>query len=476
MELTLTIENETSLENGAPLSVALREGESLDIGRNAQIAWPLPDASRFISGKHCEVRFRDGGFWLYDVSTNGTFLNDDSQRLSSPHRLRDGDRIAIGPYVILARVAGDAAKPAAVDPPAAPVDFIITEVAPRAPDSAFGLELERQGAPAASAKPAPGETDEPAAPRPVVFRPARRAAAPISLSIEDDFDEPAPDWANLTGASRAAAPAVAAAREEQVAAGPAEVAAADLRAGDESPPASGLSAPVVDPPAVAREPAPAATPRLPRASADDGLRREAATTADAAEDAGAFIRRFAQGAGIPEHIFARRDPLDVAEELGALIYLVTEGLKYLLGARHAAKRFTRAGSQTMIQALDNNPLKFAPTAEDALKIMLAPRTRSYLGAEEALAAAFADLKSHQIKTFSAMQGAVRMLVEDLDPAGIEAAAGPEEGKLAGLLANRKSRLWDLFLARWQAKTMRHQDGIVDAFMLYFAECYDQASE
>ena len=69
----------------------------------------------------------------------------------------------------------------------------------------------------------------------------------------------------------------------------------------------------------------------------------------------------------------------------------------------------------MIQALDNNPLKFAPTATDALKIMFGPRTSGYLDARRAFDGAFTDLKTHQIMTFAAMQQAVRMLVEDLDP-------------------------------------------------------------
>ena len=99
MELTLTIEGETSLPNGAKASVTVREGRGLDIGRSAQLDWSLPDESRFISGKHCEVRYRDGGYWLYDVSTNGTFLNDDPDRMQAPHRLRDGDHIVIGDYL-----------------------------------------------------------------------------------------------------------------------------------------------------------------------------------------------------------------------------------------------------------------------------------------------------------------------------------------------------------------------------------------
>jgi type VI secretion system protein ImpI len=206
-----------------------------------------------------------------------------------------------------------------------------------------------------------------------------------------------------------------------------------------------------------------------------GSQDRAAAAGDDAAGATEFIRRFAKGAGIPEQVFARRDALEVAEELGVLMHLVADNLKQLLSARHEAKRFTRAGNQTMIQALDNNPLKFAPNVEDALKIMLGPRTRSYLDARRTLETAFQDLKTHQINTFSAMQGAVKMLVKDLDPQEIETTAGSDDG-LSGWLGNRKNRLWDIFLARWQAKTMHHSDGIVGAFMLYFAECYDREDD
>jgi type VI secretion system protein ImpI len=194
-----------------------------------------------------------------------------------------------------------------------------------------------------------------------------------------------------------------------------------------------------------------------------------------APTADGFLRSFAKGAGVPEQIFARQDALRVAEDLGALMRLSVENLTQLLSARFKAKRFARTSSQTMIQALDNNPLKFAPTSDDALKIMFGPRTSGYLEAKRAFEGAFKDLKTHQVNTFAAMQQAVRMLVEDLDPQALEEAAGPE-GRLAGLLGSRKRRLWDLYLARWQAKTLRHQDGLVDAFMLYFAECYDEAKD
>ena len=44
----------------------------------------------------------------------------------------------------------------------------------------------------------------------------------------------------------------------------------------------------------------------------------------------------------------------------------------LLQARNEAKRFTRSTSQTTIQATENNPLKFSPTVEDAMRIHVRP--------------------------------------------------------------------------------------------------------
>jgi len=33
-------------------------------------------------------------------------------------------------------------------------------------------------------------------------------------------------------------------------------------------------------------------------------------------------------------------------------------------------------------------------------------------------------------------------------------------------------LWDIYVARWQARTQNHADGMLNAFMDYFADCYD----
>jgi type VI secretion system protein ImpI len=477
MGLTLRIENQTSLPDGGPLSVAIQGKRGIDIGRDQYLDWTLPDPSRFISGKHCEVRWHDGGYWLHDISTNGTFLDGADSRLKEPHRLRDGDRFAIGHYIIIAAIDGEGpgAEPEASHPNAPPSyedlwnpvgeaappidprqlkaprdlqpvrpDFLDWAIdVPNAPSSPRPSESPR-----AAREPAPWNTSPasatddmswaPSTPKPppptpeVVPTPSPRR--PIWVS-----NEPEGPWATPAASPDAAASVLAAAQTLAATAAGGQVAAEhrlDERRAE--PPTQG------------------AAPR-------------ALSTAEAAavED---FVRLFARGAGLPEDTFAGRDPAELAEHLGQLMRLVAENVKQLLEARQMVKRLSRSSNQTTVQALNNNPLKFAPSVEDALRIMFGPQTRSYLDARRTLAQSFDDLKSHQVKTFSAMQHAVRLMLGEFDPDVIDHTTAGDRG-LAGIVGSRKARLWDIYVARWQART-QSADGMLSAFMGYFAECYD----
>jgi len=185
-----------------------------------------------------------------------------------------------------------------------------------------------------------------------------------------------------------------------------------------------------------------------------------------------FVRLFARGAGLPEDALAARDPAELAQEIGQIMRLVTENMKQLLEARQTAKRMARSSNQTMIQALNNNPLKFSPSTEEALRVMFGPQTRSYLDARRALTQSFDDLKGHQVKTFSAMQQALRLMLGEFDPDVIDNTSVADRG-FAAVVGSRKARLWDIYVARWQTRTQNHSDGMLKAFMDYFADCYDR---
>jgi type VI secretion system protein ImpI len=454
MRLTLAIENHDRLPDGGPLSVAVTGGRGLDIGRDQFLDWTLPDPNRIVSGKHCEIRAQDGEYLLYDVSTNGTYVNGSENRVQSPCKLHSGDRLTIGQYIIAVTVdneipaqaapQGIMHRPASYDelwipdgdvaPPIPRSELKAERFDRRAPDDWIESPAELPGPflpkdPPAAARVFDQDTDwAPFVPKPE-SAPEPPPAPPIPRRIFTS--EPGGPWS--TDAAPFQSVPDGSSREDRAEQGPL---ALESRL-SEAPP--------------------------------DLVRKGTAQTALFTQ----FLASFAAASGVPAQTFQQQNAEELGEKLGSLIQLLAVEMKQLLDARSETKRLTRSTHQTVIQAQGNNPLKFSPTAEDALRIMLGPATRSYLDAPRAFAQGFSDLKSHQLRTYSAMQKAMRIIAEDLDPASIENATA-NEGGLAALIGSRKARLWDAYVTRWKAKTQRRDDGLVSVFMQYFAECYDDA--
>jgi type VI secretion system protein ImpI len=464
MALTLTIENETSLSDGGPLSVTTSGGRGLDIGRDQHLDWALPDPTRAVSGRHCEIRFRDAAWWLRDISTNGTFVNGGEHRVQSPYRLQNGDRLEIGHYLIAVVIddeAGQASDMSAAPPPQA-----------AQPESLW----------------APSEEAAPPIPRrdlmpPSHARPVHAGfidwATDIPAPNAEPAPSPAPDW-----------PAPAARTDDfawaplQPPPAPAEEPVVAIPTPRRPPASSPASASPWDESAAdsvsaeaSAEPSPAPIPAFTPPPPAPAFPAEvaAAPSAPAPISMGEFMQRFAKGAGVSPQALATQDPGAFAEQLGGLMRLIAEELKRLLAARAESKRIARSTSQTMIQAQDNNPLKFSPTVDDALQLIFGQPRSGYLDAKRAFDESFRDLKAHQIKTYSAMQHALKMLVEDLDPQAITEATA-QDGGISGLIGSRKAKMWDAYVARWDAKTAPYENGLVDAFMIYFAECYDRGGK
>jgi type VI secretion system protein ImpI len=457
MGLALTIENHVSLPDGGPLSVSVKGERGIDIGRDPYLDWTLPDPSRFISGKHCEVRWHDGGYWLHDISTNGTFLDGADTRLKEPHRLRSGDRFAIGHYIIVATIADEGTGTGAeanASRPNAPPNYEdlwkpVGEVAPFI------------------------DPKELKAPRDM--QPVHADFLDWAIDVPNHYPpSPSPSPSQRAGRETAPWEAGSAAGDMSWAHGPPK---------PQPPPPEAVAMPSPRRPAWPEAPwaAPsvAAAPASPEAGASVLAGAQAPTLSRAASTSGMdgaavadFIHLFARGAGMPEETFAARDPAQLAEQLGQLMRLIAENVKQLLEARQMAKRLSRSSNQTTVQALDNNPLKFAPSVEDALRIMFGPPTRSFLDAPRAFGQSFDDLKGHQLRTFSAMQHALRLMLGEFDPDVIDNSAAADRG-LAGMVGSRKARLWDIYVARWQARTQGRADGMLNAFMDYFADCYDR---
>jgi predicted component of type VI protein secretion system len=70
------------------------------IGRSLQNDWILPDPDRYISGRHATIDYRGGMYYLADMSSNGVYMNGESEPIGkgNPRRLFDGDRMRMGDF------------------------------------------------------------------------------------------------------------------------------------------------------------------------------------------------------------------------------------------------------------------------------------------------------------------------------------------------------------------------------------------
>ena len=442
MTIILKIDNLDALPDGGPLSYQA-QGRGFEIGREHR-DWTLPDPNMFISGRHCEVRYEKGGYWLYDFSRNGTFVNGSRQRIKNPHRLLDGDRIQIGHYFVTVSIDEAQDAPAGGDEFAAP------------PRSGSVDDIWDTGAPS----PPPISRRDLMPPQ----RKGQRSADFAEQFLEMPPIKPLPGLDN--------------GRPHRPNADPfgGHQAGHGSPFGGDSPPqspfASGaaLPQPPVSPPFPLQgegfaPPAPPTPVRPPAARPF-----EAAVGGPSSGGADAILRAIATGAGVSPDIFLQRPASDVAAEIGVVLRTVVEELALLLKARAAAKVLAKSGNRTMISAVDNNPLKFVPRAEEVLEIMFAKQRAGYLDAKHSIDEAFRDLKTHEFATYAAMQKALSRLLEDLSPDAIEKKVS------SSTFSSKKARSWEIFVATWEAKEKPHENGMLDVFLAYFSDAYAKASK
>jgi type VI secretion system FHA domain protein len=140
--VTLTLEL-TAASGARPGDVSQRifGEEGGTIGRAPSSTWVL--SHNKVSGRHANITFRNGVFYIEDVSRNGVCVNSPDNRLAHtrPYALKTGDRIFIEPYEIGVWVEGAARSTPQpirdpfedVDPFAAPVRPLSDPILPETP-------------------------------------------------------------------------------------------------------------------------------------------------------------------------------------------------------------------------------------------------------------------------------------------------------------------------------------------------------
>jgi len=411
---------------------------SMAIGRSSDNDWVLPDPERLVSSQHCVIQYKDGRYYLTDNSTNGVELVNAGIRLrrGNSELLQDGELIRIGDYEIQARI-----------------DFNMQAIdsQPFAGDSPNSFEALMG---AVANKPAP---------TPVIAPQFQGASSMDTLPDLFDFLSPTtvppPTVADHVPSEqhdfRPPTPVAVPVVETPVVSGSVIPEDWDLF-GDT--PAPLASAPPPPPPAPIIQPPPVVEPAPP--------------VADTRQPD--LLQAFLRGAGLDQLRLDKAQAEAQMENIGRSYRLMVEGLIDVLRARASLKGEFRM-QQTMIQPAENNPLKFAPNADEALLLLLRHGNQAFMAPDIAVRDSFDDLRAHQLAVMAGVEAAIKHLLTRFEPAQLEERMGKPGGLLNLFAGSRQAQYWQQFTELYSNISREAQEDFQDLFGREFSRAYEEHS-
>ena len=445
------------------------------IGRSADNDWVLPDPQRYVSAHHARVSFRQGAYFLEDLSTNGAFVNDGDVAIGKlgPHKLQSGDLLRLGEYQISVAVEAEAATepatPARTDAVAVPTSIHGLRTIGRAAQTDIGasLDLDKLLIPdpmsnitPARAAPSSGLLGEPL---------AEAVQAPVAPGSANQGFGPAAGQSQGTGesANQSGGFRPVNAWGQAVARIPRPAEVQPEQEPDEEVIARRIAR-------LAKAASKAAAKELPRSTptpgSPPGQSPVGGASAPALYDVQSGLQAFCRGAGIE----AEKLPADAQTRLmhlvGQLFREAFVGLKDLERSRNEIRNRYRIELQQ--DADDPRPSLARMAVEDLLVELLHQHETRRLDAVQWLREQMTTSKDHENAVSQAMQEAFVEFVGRLDPAELEARfeRAARRGKLR---SGGKAQAWELYgdfyrnLVEKPAEHMPHT--FVEAFSIAYRE-------
>jgi type VI secretion system FHA domain protein len=393
------------------------------IGRSADNDWVLPDPRRYVSAHHARVQFREGHFYLQDVSTNGVYVNDDMEPLakrgSNGYRLADGDMLRMGEYHIVAALEALEARQAREDAAAAvPTSIHALRTLGRAADHDIGAPLDLQELLL------PADTD--------------------SVSVL-----PVNAYGQSVDSGRVRALAATQEAEQMLEAGP-----------EFLPPDS------PDPQSFGQ--------RMARLAEAVGREPKIGLSAIALEDVRTGLDAFCRGAGIePERL--------PAEAQGRLLHLAGRLFREaLVGFKDLERSRSETRNRYRIESPPQEPDDPRPSladsmVEELLIALFVHHEGRRLDSVQWLREAVLEAKLHETATAQATRAAFVEFLDRLDPAELEARfeRAARRGKARSA---DKAQYWDLFTTFYRNLIEMPAEHLPHTFVEAFAAAYREASK
>jgi len=185
------------------------------------------------------------------------------------------------------------------------------------------------------------------------------------------------------------------------------------------------------------------------------------------------VEQFLAAAGLKPGDLRGGDPAATLQVAAHLLRELLTGVAELLQARARAKDSLRL-PQTVIQPSRNNPLKFSPGVSEALRYLLGDGGEAYLPPEQAVRAAFNDLRNHQQALYKAVVHAVRDLGERFDPEELRSRFDRGVKRSPLLASANKLRYWELYEETYRTLMQREEGALLPQIVAEeFVRAYEQ---
>lgn len=464
------------------------------VGRSQDCDWRLNDVERFISNKHIIISFVNDHFLVTDTSSNGTFINQNSQALGkgNSHHLKLNDIIKVGSFLIQVSEI-DLLPPQVIHIPTTPKpSFENASENMSATDSDL-LDL------VSGKKPSFNTIDK------VDTTHRTESSNADSLGLFDilsgdtsnsDSNSDSSPFANSNLTQSAMVPTADKAQaspflspgtdntipdnwdldDEQPAAETSPVKTVSTFQDNQQlntnavAPYKNVEEQAGNRSTVTTEPTPPVIPEsLSDSSKNDSPsapKSEAVETTNIEDD---FFSLLYQKLELPHEYMNSVNKAEFANDLVQILMTSTQGLMALLAGRSALKQESRL-SMTMIKPQSNNPIKFSLDPSDTLEMLLVKKKSGYLSAQAAYAEVMHDLQLHQMAFLSGLQASMEGILSELSPDKIEQEAAQKSRDLMDFKGH--SRKWDCFTQKQQHLNKQIKENLNDILARHFSASYE----
>ncbi|MDH0646701.1 type VI secretion system-associated FHA domain protein TagH, partial [Pseudomonas sp. GD03867] len=178
-----------------------------------------------------------------------------------------------------------------------------------------------------------------------------------------------------------------------------------------------------------------------------------------------------RGAGIEQLRIDASDAAAQMEAIGRSYRLMVEGLIDVLRARSSLKGEFRM-QQTTIAPVRNNPLKFAPNADEALLLLLREGNQAFMAPDQAVRDSFDDLRAHQLAVMAGVEAAIKHLLKRFEPSRLEERLAPAAGLAKLFGGSRQAHCWQQFTELYSQISREAEDDFQDLFGREFSRAYE----